>query len=470
MKIRSHYLLFHFKIYSSQLSFEGLTKNGSRNMTTKVTINDTSINDVSINVDDKNNDKNNDNVDDKNNDNDNDDNDTKKKHDDRTMGIPGSRKTAFMMLLLWGCSIVFRFIGVKWSKVSCSHFVEDGLIQVCLQHAAIYRVTTVTIAILVLQTLFALKSVDFYDFYWIYKYPIFVLGSFALLYPVTYEFSDVSFEWIGRVGGFLFLIFQQLLVLDFAYYFNETLLQKSGIIGRITQAGVDESDCGLVLKNGWLLALLAAASFNFSVFVIAFVLLYHNFSPAGTNCRDNTAIISITFSLMILAVFIQLIGSNGSIITSSILAVYVTYLVYSALTLNPKLECNSSVGFNGGDDRLGPVIIGIVMSFLSIAYAAIVSSKSIAAIMNAGTYSQPGVLSVIVGKQSNSNSGYLGTNLDFVSKLRWTVLNLNFIYILLSFYIAMTLTNWGTIAYNNNLETSLAAGSTSMWITAAAAW
>jgi hypothetical protein len=297
-----------------------------------------------------------------------------------------------------------------------------------------------------------------------------VLGSFALLYPVTYDFSDVSFEWIGRVGGFLFLIFQQLLVLDFSYYFNETLLQKSGIIGRITQAGVDESDCGLVLKNGWLLALLAVASINFSVFVIAFVLLYHNFSPEGTNCRDNTAIISITFSLMILAVFIQLIGSNGSIITSSILAVYVTYLVYSALTLNPNLQCNSSVGFNGGDDRLGPVIIGIVMSFLSIAYAAIVSSKSIAAIMNAGTYSQPGVLSVIVGKQSNSNSGYLGTNLDFVSKLRTTIFNLSFIYILLSFYIAMTLTNWGTIAYNSNLETSLAAGSTSMWITAAAAW
>ena len=290
------------------------------------------------------------------------------------------------------------------------------------------------------------------------------------MYPATYNFNDESFEWIARVGGFLFLIFQQLLVLDFAYYFNETLLQKSGIIGRIAQAGVDESDCGLVLKNGWLLTLVAVAAFNFSVFVIAFVLLYHYFAPSGTNCRDNVAIISITFSLMILAVLIQLMGSNGSIITSSILAIYVTYLVYSALTLNPNLQCNSSVGFNGGDDRVGPVICGIVISFFSIAYAAIVSSKSIAAIMNSGTYTQPGVLAIVVGKQSNSNSGYLGTNLDFVNKLRSTILNLNFIYILLSFYIAMTLTNWGTIAYNSTLETSLDAGSTSMWITAAAAW
>jgi hypothetical protein len=34
----------------------------------------------------------------------------------------------------------------------------------------------------------------------------------------------------------------------------------------------------------------------------------------------------------------------------------------------------------------------------------------------------------------------------------------------------MTLTNWGTISYNEKRESSLESGSTSMWITAAAAW
>lgn len=424
-------------------------------MATKVEIQDTSINnnDVSIKVDD---------------DNDNTDND--KKTIRSNYGKPGTHRTAFLMLLLWACCIVFRFVGVKWSKVKCSHFVDEGLIEICVQHSAIYRVTTVTIAVLVLQSLFSLYSVDYYDFYWIYKYPLFILGCFALLYPAAYDFHDESFEWISRILAFTFLVFQQLLVLDFAYYFNETLLQKSGIIGRIATAGVGESDCGLVLKNGWLLLLLGVSVFNFSSFIIAFVLLYHYFAPAGTNCKDNVSIISITFSLMILAVVIQLAGSNGSIITSSILAMYVTYLIYSALTLNPKLECNTSVEFNGGDDRVGPVVIGIVISFLSIAYAAVISSKSIAAVINAGTYSQPGILAIVSGKQSNSNSGYTGTRLDFKEKLRWTVLNLNFIYVLLSFYIAMTLTNWGTITYDKNLESSLDAGTASMWITASSAW
>ena len=422
-------------------------------MTTKVEIQDTSINDndVAIKV------------------NDDKDTDKEEKTPRSNYGKPGTHKSAFLMILLWGVSIVFRFVGVRWSKVDCSHFVDEGLIEVCVQHSAIYRVTTVTIAVLILQSFFSIYSVDYYDYYWIYKYPFFILGSFGLLYP-SYDFHDESFEWISRVFAFTFLIFQQLLVLDFAYYFNETLLQKSGIIGRVATAGVDESDCGLVMKNGWLLLLLAVATFNFCSFIIAFVLLYHYFAPAGTNCRDNVSIISITFSLMLLAVVIQLAGSNGSIITSSILAIYVTYLIYTALTLNPILECNTSVEFNGGDDRVGPVVIGIVVSFLSIAYAAIISSKSIAAVINAGTYSQPGVLAIVIGKQSNSNSGYTGTHLNFKEKLRWTVLNLNFIYILLSFYIAMTLTNWGTIAYNNSVESSLDAGRTSMWITAAAAW
>ena len=359
-------------------------------------------------------------------------------------------------------------MGVKWSKVKCLHYVDESLIEVCTQHGSIYRVTTVVIAILILQTIASIISVDYYDYYWILKYPLFILGSFALLYPITYSFHDESFEWISRIAAFLFLIFQQLLVLDFAYYFNESLLQKAGVLGRIAEAGVEESDCGAVLKNGWLIGILVLAGMNFSVFIIAFVLLYHYFAPAGSDCKDNTSIISITFSLMLLAVIIQVSGTNGSVTTSSILAVYVTYLIYTSLTLNPDIECNSSIEFNGGNDRVGPVVLGIIISFLSIAYAAIVTSKSITAVLNQGTYS--GVFAIISGKQSHSDSGFTGTNIDFKQNLRKSVINLNFIYILLAFNIAMTLTNWGTIAYNKRNESSLESGSASMWITASAAW
>lgn len=421
--------------------------------TTKVPINDLSINDTNVSL--------------KVNDNDHNDNDQKVR---TNYGIPGSQKSALLMLLLWGVCIIFRFVGVAWSKVRCG--TDDAnLIEICLKHSAIYRVTTVTISVLILQSILSMYSIKFFDYYWIIKYPIFILGSFVLLYPVTYSFNDVSFEWIARICAFFFLIFQQFLILDFAYYFNETLLEKAGVIGRVAQAGVDESDCGMVLKNSWLIGILVVASFNFTSFIIAFVLLYHYFAPAGTKCNDNVSIISITFSLMILAVIIQLAGSNGSVITSSILAIYVTYVIYCAMTLNPNIDCNASLGFHGsGNDRVGPVVLGIIMSFLSIAYAAIVSSKSIAAIMTSGTYTTPGIIAIVAGKQSNSNSGFLGTNLDFDNKLKWTVINLNFIYILLSFYISMIMSNWGTISMYNSVQSSVASGNSSMWISASAAW
>ena len=75
-----------------------------------------------------------------------------------------------------------------------------------------------------------------------------------------------------------------------------------------------------------------------------------------------------------------------------------------------------------------------------------------------------------LGKRMNSDIPKVLHNVDFKQNLRKSVINLNFIYILLAFNIAMTLTNWGTIAYNKRNESSLESGSASMWITASAAW
>merc|ERR1719473_762316 len=75
---------------------------------------------------------------------------------------------------------------------------------------------------------------------------------------------------------------------------------------------------------------------------------------------------------------------------------------------------------------------------------------------------------------SGSHSGKSKTGVDVKNQLkralRTTVFNLNFIFVALSFYISMTLTNWGTLPKEDMDGEATNAGHVSMWMQACGAW
>lgn len=139
------------------------------------------------------------------------------------------------------------------------------------------------------------------------------------------------------------------------------------------------------------------------------------------------------------------------------------------MALNPSAECNPTIT-NNKLYGVGPKIIGLVLSFLAILYTSVLVTRRMSSIMAAGGSTSSGFMSVASG--SHSGRSQEGTEGQLAKSLRTTVFNLNFIFVLLSFYISMTLTNWGTLPERGvGVENgSTNAGHVSMWMQACGAW
>ena len=131
------------------------------------------------------------------------------------------------------------------------------------------------------------------------------------------------------------------------------------------------------------------------------------------------------------------------------------------------------------------MLLGILLSFLSVAYMAFVGIRKIANILTADLGNVPlplplgGLINIVIGRESGADYGYTGTKLDMHNKLRVIVLNLTVVFILSIFYISMIMTNWGTIVTSGisddgttsqagasvaEVASGVAAGSVSMYV------
>ena len=143
---------------------------------------------------------------------------------------------------------------------------------------------------------------------------------------------------------------------------------------------LEGSEISAAMGNVHLFNLIIFSLFNSSTFLTSMGVLY--FYYGGNSCPDNVSIITVSLVLMLAVAVIQLSGSNGSIVTTSVLALYVAYLTYVAVSLNPSASCNANLASTGNNFiyGLGPSILGIICSFLSILWISQITSRRIAGI------------------------------------------------------------------------------------------
>lgn len=248
------------------------------------------------------------------------------------------------MVSLWVvCVILTVFVSLDWTGVNCDVDNNDDTIEeTCIEHGVVNRVTSVFILFFTLQGLFSILIARCFDNFWWLKNLLVVGLSLVLLIPNTDFFDDEGFQFIARIGGFLFIIFLQILLLDFCYYFKKGCIDKSSASGRATEEVA--SDLMSALRNVWLCALLVFSVVYILIFVAAMTLLFKYFAKEG--CDDNKTIITISLVMMLAALVIQVVFSkNGSIIASGILSCYGTkffrslYLLLMTLYLTTQCIC-----------------------------------------------------------------------------------------------------------------------------------
>jgi hypothetical protein len=94
--------------------------------------------------------------------------------------------------------------------------------------------------------------------------------------------------------------------------------------------------------------------------IVGIVLLFVYFD----GCRTNTAFISVTLILCILATAAQLTGEEGSLLASALVSAYATYLCYTAVSKNPNGSCNPQLG----EENIIGIVLGVGLTIISLAW------------------------------------------------------------------------------------------------------
>ena len=205
-------------------------------------------------------------------------------------------------------------------------------------------------------------SPAFHDSYWGSKFLGWVVLLVVSVFVPNEVFDDHGYLWVARVGGFVFVVLQQVLLIDLAYYMNDSLVT-------LADSGEVSEWCGMPSP---LVALIAAAAALFLVAVVGVGLLFAYF---GTDCTSPDTILGLTVALCVVATACQLfISKDSNLLTSATVSAYLVYLAASALTANPVPSCNPF--YSNTSDWLS-IVVGLAFTVAALVYTIYSASNNV---------------------------------------------------------------------------------------------
>ncbi|XP_013378734.1 serine incorporator 5 [Lingula anatina] len=163
--------------------------------------------------------------------------------------------------------------------------------------------------------------------FWCFKLLIFIgiiIGSFFIK---NNKIISLVWMYVGMVGGFIFIVLQLLLLVDFAHTWNGKWLGKT--------KGVKGNRC-------WHGVVITVALVFFTIAIVGIAFLFVNFThPNPRFCVKNKIFIGVNAGLCLLMSLLSITpcvmksNPNSGLLQSSIISVYVIYLTWSAMTSEP---------------------------------------------------------------------------------------------------------------------------------------
>jgi len=241
----------------------------------------------------------------------------------------------------------------------------------------------------------------------------------ALLVCTLFISNDffVGYREITRYLSFGFLLLQIVLIIDFAYTWNEKWIEYD-------EASDNEGICG------WKLAIVLCSVFLYIGSVVAWVLMYVYFGKS--ECPGQQTVISFTLILCVTLTGISCsrVAPHGTLLTSAAVTCYATYLCYSGLASHPDAACNPLVDQEGESGT--SLVVGVVAAGISLWSMASSISKT-----------------TVIGKDTNADldkpldaSNESSSDDDEVTSESWWSFHL--MMLACSVYFAMLLTDWSS--------------------------
>ncbi|XP_049619803.1 serine incorporator 5 [Syngnathus scovelli] len=312
--------------------------------------------------------------------------------------------------------------------------------------------------------------------FWLPKFILLVAscaGGFFI--PQEKTFLEV-WRYIGAAGGFLFLLIQLMLLVEFAHRWNTNW--SSGVkYNRLWYAA---------------LALVTLVLFSIAVGAVVFMGLYYTHPMA---CRLNRIFLGINgslcliVSLLAISPLIQKLQPTSGLLQPGVISVYVMYLTFSAFSSKPTemVEIdgvNTTVcvfPFKSGKESDKKIVtaLGAVILFGCILYSCLTStikrrSAALRVIRNSEPETERARCCFCFGDDTDDydeEKTGAGQNVvyDESEATNYSYKCFHFVFFLGSLYVMMTITNW--FHYDNYRIEKLLDGSWSVfWIKISSSW
>ncbi|UJR21566.1 hypothetical protein I4U23_024649 [Adineta vaga] len=299
-------------------------------------------------------------------------------------------------------------------------------------YMSVYRIQFSFACFFFLMMLFMLRVKRSKDFrsgiqngFWFFKMLIITGICFAMFFIPNRGFATVLMI-IGSICGFIFILIQLILIVDFAHSWNENWLAKG-------EDGSRKHYCGLVFFTSSL----------YLISLVSTILLYIYYASKAT-CSLNIFFITLNFLLCLIISIVSVLPmvqnyhSTSGLLQSSFVTVYVMYLTWSAMTSERADPICNPTNLNAlGNRSIGITsIIALIIFFGVIIYSAMTSSRK----------SSSGKL---LGVSSNDDMENSRPKIDggksYDDEEDSVAYNYSLFHLMLflaSFYLMMTLTNW----------------------------
>jgi hypothetical protein len=387
-------------------------------------------------------------------------------------------RVAYGVLLFIGMIISWIFLvpslasTLKKIPALCKGTTFDGKIA-CDQivgYLSVYRIQfslACFFFLMMLLMLFVKNSKDprngIQNGFWLFKILIILAICVGAFFIPSQGFAPALMV-IGSICGFLFILIQLILLIDFAHSWNEKWVGKG-------EDGSKKHYCGLIFFT-----------VTFYIISIVAVILLYVYYGSSSKCHLN--IFFITFNLL-LCIFVSILSvlpiiqtyhPASGLLQSSFVTLYVIYLTWSAMTSEqPNTACNPSwyatnkndttvnSAPSGGSGSVGvSSIIGLILFFGLIIYSVLTST----------TKSSGGKL---LGISGNEETGAApaedvegGKSFDDEQEsVAYNYSLFHFMFLLASFYVMMTLTNWLKPTDNMNNFTQ---SESAVWVKITSSW
>ncbi|XP_050307610.1 probable serine incorporator isoform X2 [Anthonomus grandis grandis] len=298
--------------------------------------------------------------------------------------------------------------------------------------------------------------------FWGLKYLI-VIGGIVGAFFIPEGTFGVTWMWFGILGGFLFILIQLILIIDFAHSWAEAWV-----------GNYEETE-----SKGWYFALIGVTLLCYALSIAGFVLLYVFFTQSESSpCSLNKFFISINLIFCVIVSVISILPAvqdklpRSGLLQSSVVTLYVVYLTWSAVS-NASKECNPGLwGIFGGESSGGNFdIIGLIIWMLCVLYSSLRSasksskltmSENILAHDNGAEGYHP--IAGNDGGESGDGKKVWDNEEDSVA-YSWSFFHVMFA--LATLYVMMTLTNW----YRPNSDIhQFNTNPASMWVKEISSW